>query len=62
MERFTAGINSFWRSNESPKLETMEVEFSQIQERQVEDADNVDSSIIIVVPGEVITTEPGFLK
>lgn len=38
------------------------MEFSQIQERQVEDADNVDSSIIIVVPGEVITTEPGFLK
>ena len=40
----------------------MEVEFSQIAERSYEDADQIDNGIIIVVPGEVITTEPGFLK
>lgn len=40
----------------------MEVSYSAIPEKQYNDNEAIDSSIIIVVPGEVITTEPGFLK
>ena len=40
----------------------MEVSFSEIREREAKDADQPDQNVIIVVPGEVITTESGFLK
>ena len=40
----------------------MEISYSAIPEKQYDDSKTIDSSIIIVVPGEVITTESGFLK
>ena len=40
----------------------MEVTLSEIKEKEDFDSEKVDQSIIIVVPGEVITTEQGFLK
>lgn len=40
----------------------MEFSYSAIPEKQDMDVEGIDSNIIIVVPGEVITTEPGFLK
>lgn len=40
----------------------MEVSLSEIKEKEYFDSEKVDQSTIIVVPGEVITTEQGFLK
>ena len=40
----------------------MEVSISEIKEKEYFDSEKVDQSTIIVVPGEVITTEQGFLK
>lgn len=44
------------------KFSIMEVSLSEIKEKEYADAEKMDQSIIIVVPGEVITTEQGFLK
>ena len=40
----------------------MEVSFSQIKEKESIDSKKIDPNIVVVVPGEVITTEQGFLK
>ena len=44
------------------KLIRMEVSYSAIPEKQVNEDESIDPNIILVVPGEVITTESGFLK
>ena len=46
----------------SRKLIRMEVSYSAIPEKQVNEDESIDPNIILVVPGEVITTESGFLK
>ena len=40
----------------------MEIEYSTIPEKEDNGNQEIDPNIIIVVPGEVITTESGFLK
>ena len=40
----------------------MEIEYSTISEKEDNGNQEIDPNIIIVVPGEVITTESGFLK
>ena len=40
----------------------MNVSFSGIKEKEDIDPDKLESNLILVVPGEVITTEQGILK
>ena len=40
----------------------MDVSFSEIKEKEEIDPDTLESNLILVTPGEVITTEQGFLK
>lgn len=40
----------------------MDVSFSEIKEKEEVDPDTLESNLILVTPGEVITTEQGFLK
>ena len=40
----------------------MDVSFSEIKEKEEIDPDTLESNLILVTPGEVITNEQGFLK